>query len=49
MGRRHEINLDVGMFIVTWGNQYNEWQYDESMIQKACELLYLLITDTRCC
>jgi len=34
------------MFVITWGNQYGEWQYDESMIQKACELLYLLMTDT---
>jgi hypothetical protein len=23
---------DVGMFVITWGCQYDEWQYDESMI-----------------
>ncbi len=34
---------------MTWGNPYDEWQYDESMIQKARELLYLLRTNTRCC
>jgi hypothetical protein len=28
------------MSIVTWESQYDEWQYDESKIQKACELLY---------
>jgi len=36
---------NVGMYVVTWGNQYDEWQYDESMIQKACEFLYPLMTD----
>jgi hypothetical protein len=40
---------NVGMSVITWGSQYNQWQYDKSMIQKACELLYLLMTDTRCC
>jgi hypothetical protein len=24
---------NVGMFIITWGSQYNQWQYDKSMIQ----------------
>jgi hypothetical protein len=38
---------NVGMFIITWGNQYDEWKYDESMIKKACELLYSLVTDTQ--
>jgi hypothetical protein len=36
------------MYVITWGSQYDEWQYDESMIKKACELLYLSATDTRC-
>jgi hypothetical protein len=30
---------DVGMFVITWGSQYDEWQYDESMILKTRELL----------
>jgi hypothetical protein len=29
------------------GGKYNKWQYDECMIQKACELLYLSTTDTQ--
>jgi hypothetical protein len=33
---------NVGMSIITWGSQNDKWQYDESIIQKACELLYLL-------
>jgi hypothetical protein len=37
---------NVGMSIITWGSQYDEWQYDESMILKACELLYPLMTNT---
>ncbi len=40
---------NVDMFVITWGNQYDEWKYDESMIQKACELLYLSMTNTRPC
>ncbi len=40
---------NVDMFVITWGNQYGEWQYEESMIQKACELLYLLMIDTWHC
>ncbi len=39
----------VGMSIITWGNQYDEWQYDKSMIQKACELLYLSISNIQHC
>jgi hypothetical protein len=23
---------NVGMFVITWGSQYDEWKYDESMI-----------------
>jgi hypothetical protein len=23
---------NVGMFVITWGNHYDNWQYDESMI-----------------
>jgi hypothetical protein len=38
---------NVNMFVITWGSQYNKWKYDESMIQKACKLLYLLMTDTQ--
>jgi hypothetical protein len=34
------------MSIITWGSQYDEWQYDKSIIQKACELLYPLVADT---
>jgi len=37
---------NVGMSIITWGSQYDKRQYDKSMIQKACELLYLSTTDT---
>jgi hypothetical protein len=33
---------NVGMSTMTWGTQY-----DKSMIQKACELLYLSTTDTQ--
>ncbi len=38
---------NVGMSIITWGNQYNKWQYDACMIQKACELLYSSTIDTQ--
>jgi len=39
---------NVGMSIITWGNPYNKWQYDKSMIKKACELRYPSGTDTQC-
>jgi hypothetical protein len=35
------------MSTITWGSQYDEWQYDKSMIQKACEFLYSLATNTQ--
>jgi len=38
---------NVGMSIITWGSQNDKWQYDESIIQKACELLYLLAFNTQ--
>jgi hypothetical protein len=40
---------NVDMFVITWGSQCDEWQYNKSMIQKACELLYLSTIDTQCC
>jgi hypothetical protein len=33
---------NVGMFVTTWGNQY-----DESTIQKASEFLYSSMIDTQ--
>jgi hypothetical protein len=47
MGHRHEMDLECQHVCYYWGSQYDEWQYDESMIQKACELLYPSITNTR--
>jgi hypothetical protein len=26
MGCKHEMDLDVGMSVITWGSQYDEWQ-----------------------
>jgi hypothetical protein len=37
------------MSIITWGSQYDEWRYEKSMNQKACELLYPSMTNTQCC
>jgi hypothetical protein len=36
------------MTFIKWGNQYDEWKYDESMIQKAYEALYPGAIDARC-
>jgi hypothetical protein len=47
MGRKHEMDLDC-QHVYYYGRVNMTNEYDESMIQKACELLCLLVTDTQC-
>jgi hypothetical protein len=39
MGRKHEMDLDVGMSVITWGSQYDECQYNEIHGSKAMQVV----------
>ncbi len=37
----------VGMSFITFGNQQDKWQLDESQIRKACEAFYFIPIDVK--